>query len=148
MVGGQQRVVVLASPGERFQTARMVGGQQHAAVRAWFIHGVGLVDHLPGFQAGGDRMIRIGDFYRHRLAGVIFEVAVSEEYRSFRRSLRNLISDCTLLWAKVNIEQWAEELGVNINELRQKEKLIEKIVKSRKRFGLTQECSENCLSSQ
>ena len=41
-------------------------------------------------------------------------------------------------WEKVNIEQWAEELGVNINELRQKELLIEKIVKSRKRFGLTQ----------
>ena len=41
-------------------------------------------------------------------------------------------------WKKVNIEQWAEELGVNTNELRQKEQLIEKIVKSRKRFGLTQ----------
>ena len=41
-------------------------------------------------------------------------------------------------WEKVNIEQWAEELGVNINELRQKEQLIKKIVKSRKRFGLTQ----------
>ena len=28
-------------------------------------------------------------------------------------------------WEKVNIEQWAEELGVNINELRQKEQLID-----------------------
>jgi predicted XRE-type DNA-binding protein len=41
-------------------------------------------------------------------------------------------------WEKVDIDQWAEELGVNINELRQKEQLIVKIVKSRKRFGLTQ----------
>lgn len=41
-------------------------------------------------------------------------------------------------WAKVSIEQWAEELDVNINELRQKDKLIEKIVRSRNRFGLTQ----------
>ena len=41
-------------------------------------------------------------------------------------------------WEKVDIEQSAEELGVNINELRQKEQLIEKIVRSRKRFGLTQ----------
>ena len=31
-------------------------------------------------------------------------------------------------WEKVNIEQWAEELGVNVNELSQKEQLIEKIV--------------------
>lgn len=41
-------------------------------------------------------------------------------------------------WEKVSIEQWAEELGVNINELRQKEQLIAKIVQSRKRLGLTQ----------
>lgn len=41
-------------------------------------------------------------------------------------------------WKKMDIDEWAEELGANINELRQKEQLIEKIVKSRKRFGLTQ----------
>ena len=41
-------------------------------------------------------------------------------------------------WEKVDIEQSAEELGVNINELRQKEQLIEEIVRSRKRFGSTQ----------
>ena len=41
-------------------------------------------------------------------------------------------------WDNVNAEKWAEELGVNINELRQKDQLIQKIVKSRKRFGLTQ----------
>ena len=41
-------------------------------------------------------------------------------------------------WGKMDIKEWAEELGVNINELRQKEQLIEKIVKSRKRFALTQ----------
>ena len=27
-------------------------------------------------------------------------------------------------WEKVNIEQWAEELGVNINELRQPRKTL------------------------
>ncbi len=41
-------------------------------------------------------------------------------------------------WKKVDIDEWAEELGVNINELRQKEQLIEKIVKSRKGVNLTQ----------
>lgn len=41
-------------------------------------------------------------------------------------------------WEKMDIDEWAAELGVKINELRQKEQLIEKIVKSRKRFGLTQ----------
>lgn len=41
-------------------------------------------------------------------------------------------------WKNVDIDEWAEELGVNINELRQKEQLIEKIVKYRKQFALTQ----------
>lgn len=41
-------------------------------------------------------------------------------------------------WKKVDIDEWADELGVNINELRQKEQLIEKIVKCRKQFALTQ----------
>ena len=30
-------------------------------------------------------------------------------------------------WEKVDIDQWAEELGVNINELRQKEQLIQNL---------------------
>ncbi len=41
-------------------------------------------------------------------------------------------------WETVDMEKWAEELGININELRQKDQLIGKIVRNRKRFGLTQ----------
>ena len=41
-------------------------------------------------------------------------------------------------WETVDVEKWADELGVNINELRQKDQLIRKIVRNRKRFSLTQ----------
>ena len=41
-------------------------------------------------------------------------------------------------WENVDMEKWAEELGVNINELRQKDQLIDRIVKSRKRLAVTQ----------
>ena len=41
-------------------------------------------------------------------------------------------------WEKVNVESQAEKLGVNIIELRQKDQLIEKVVKIRKWLGLTQ----------
>ena len=41
-------------------------------------------------------------------------------------------------WKTVNIDEWAKELGINMNELRQKDRLITLIVKTRKQRGLTQ----------
>ena len=41
-------------------------------------------------------------------------------------------------WQKVNLESWALETGVDLPELRQKNQLIEEIVKARKALGLTQ----------
>jgi transcriptional regulator with XRE-family HTH domain len=43
-----------------------------------------------------------------------------------------------LPWESVNIDQYADELGININGVRQKEQLIKKIVKCRTQFDLTQ----------
>jgi transcriptional regulator with XRE-family HTH domain len=43
-----------------------------------------------------------------------------------------------LPWESVNIDQYADELGININGVRQKEQLIKKIVTCRKQFDLTQ----------
>ncbi len=41
-------------------------------------------------------------------------------------------------WETIDLETWAKELGVNINELRQKDQLIDRSVKARKQLGLTQ----------
>jgi predicted transcriptional regulator len=41
-------------------------------------------------------------------------------------------------WQKVDLETWAEELGVNLYELRQKDLLIAQIITARKTLGLTQ----------
>ena len=41
-------------------------------------------------------------------------------------------------WEEVNVERWAEGLGVNINELRQKDRLIGLLVETRKQLNLTQ----------
>ena len=41
-------------------------------------------------------------------------------------------------WETIDLETWAKELGININELRQKDQLIARIVKTRKQLGLTQ----------
>ena len=43
-----------------------------------------------------------------------------------------------MTWKEFDLEQWAEETGIDLEELRQKEKLIKKIIKARKEFGLTQ----------
>jgi transcriptional regulator with XRE-family HTH domain len=41
-------------------------------------------------------------------------------------------------WQKVNLESWAQETGVDLPELRQKNQLIEEIVNARKALKLTQ----------
>ena len=41
-------------------------------------------------------------------------------------------------WKNVNIEELAESLDVNANEIREKQKLIEQIVKARKKASLSQ----------
>ena len=41
-------------------------------------------------------------------------------------------------WETIDLETWAKELEININELRQKVQLIDRIVKARKQFSLTQ----------
>ena len=41
-------------------------------------------------------------------------------------------------WKSVDLDEWADELGINIHELRQKDLLIDRIVKSRKQLSLTQ----------
>ncbi len=41
-------------------------------------------------------------------------------------------------WEGLDIEQWAKERGVNLEELREKEKLIKQIVEARKKLSLTQ----------
>jgi len=41
-------------------------------------------------------------------------------------------------WQKVNLESWAQEMGVDLLNLRQKDHLIEQIVTTRKDLGLTQ----------
>ena len=41
-------------------------------------------------------------------------------------------------WQTIDLETWAEELGVNIEELRQKDRLIAQIVETRKALKLTQ----------
>ena len=43
-----------------------------------------------------------------------------------------------MAWEELDIEEWAKEKGVDINELRRKEKLIKKIIRARKNLGLTQ----------
>lgn len=41
-------------------------------------------------------------------------------------------------WQKVDLESWAQEIGVDLLELRQKNQLIEEIVNAREELGLTQ----------
>jgi len=41
-------------------------------------------------------------------------------------------------WKELNIEEWARKRGIDINELREKEKLIKRIVSIRKNLKLTQ----------
>ena len=41
-------------------------------------------------------------------------------------------------WEELNIEEWAKERDVDIEELRQKEKLIKKIIRARNSSNLTQ----------
>ena len=41
-------------------------------------------------------------------------------------------------WETVSLEEWAKELEIDIGELRKKNRLIETIVKTRNRLGLTQ----------
>ena len=41
-------------------------------------------------------------------------------------------------WETVSLDEWAKELGIDIDELRKKDRLIEIIVKTRNRIGLTQ----------
>lgn len=43
-----------------------------------------------------------------------------------------------MAWKEVSIEELAESLGVNANEVREKQRLIQQIVKSRKRLKLSQ----------
>ncbi|MBN21737.1 MAG: hypothetical protein CL678_10665 [Bdellovibrionaceae bacterium] len=43
-----------------------------------------------------------------------------------------------MAWKEMNIEELAESLGVNAIEVREKQKLIELIVKTRKKKGLSQ----------
>ena len=41
-------------------------------------------------------------------------------------------------WKEMDIEELAESLGVNANEVREKQKLIDQIIKARKAAGLSQ----------
>jgi transcriptional regulator with XRE-family HTH domain len=41
-------------------------------------------------------------------------------------------------WETVSLEEWAKELGIDIDELRKKNRLIETIVRIRNKLGLTQ----------
>ena len=41
-------------------------------------------------------------------------------------------------WETVRLEEWAKELGIDIDELRKKDRLIETIIKTRNKLGLTQ----------
>jgi len=41
-------------------------------------------------------------------------------------------------WKTIDLDKWAEELGVDIDELRQKNRLIETLVKTRNKLGLSQ----------
>ncbi len=41
-------------------------------------------------------------------------------------------------WKTINLDEWAKELDININELRQKDRLIDLIIKTRKQLDLTQ----------
>mgnify|MGYP001582916768 CR=1 FL=1 len=41
-------------------------------------------------------------------------------------------------WKAIDLDKWAEELGISIDELRQKDRLIDTIVKTRKRLGISQ----------
>jgi len=44
-----------------------------------------------------------------------------------------------MAWKKVNLTKWADEFGVDINEIDQKLKLREMIIKIRNKKGLSQE---------
>lgn len=44
-----------------------------------------------------------------------------------------------MAWKKVNLARWADEMGVDINEIDQKLKLRELIIKIRNKKGLGQE---------
>lgn len=48
-------------------------------------------------------------------------------------------------WEEVNLEKWSEELGIHINQLRQKDRLIDCIVETRKQLGLTQKQLANLI---
>ena len=41
-------------------------------------------------------------------------------------------------WQKVDLESWSKDIGVDLLELRQKNRLIEQIITARKELGLTQ----------
>ena len=41
-------------------------------------------------------------------------------------------------WKEITVEQLAESLGLNATEIREKQKLIQQIIKARKRLGLSQ----------
>ena len=41
-------------------------------------------------------------------------------------------------WKTINLDDWAKELDINMNELRQKDRLIDLIIKARKQVDLTQ----------
>lgn len=41
-------------------------------------------------------------------------------------------------WQKVDLKTWAIKLGIDLHELRQKDRLIDQIVTTRKELGLTQ----------
>ena len=43
-----------------------------------------------------------------------------------------------MAWKKANLERWADEMGVDINEIDQKLKLREMVIKVRTKRGLTQ----------
>ena len=43
-----------------------------------------------------------------------------------------------MAWKEVNLKHWAKEAGIDINEIDQKLKLREVIIKLRKKRGLTQ----------
>ena len=42
-------------------------------------------------------------------------------------------------WKKVNLEKWGDEMGIDINEIDQKLKLRDMIIKIRNKKGLSQE---------
>ena len=44
-----------------------------------------------------------------------------------------------MAWKKVNLEKWADDLGVDINEIDQKLKLRQLIIKIRSKKGLSQD---------